>query len=70
MSKSDTGDLLEELKKFIEGKDQQNLIKSLDDLQEKLNDLMVCVKYNLFDLEATHRENDQLKQQIRELNEE
>lgn len=47
----------------------EKLKKSLDELQEKLNDLLVCVKYNLFDLEATKRENIQLQKQIRELNE-
>jgi len=50
-------------------KGQQRLQRSINELQEKLNDLVVCIKYNLFDLEATRRENEQLKEQIRELNE-
>jgi uncharacterized protein YdhG (YjbR/CyaY superfamily) len=48
---------------------RKRLEKTLDKLQEKLDDLLVCIKYNLFDLEATRRENKQLIDQIRELNE-
>ena len=48
---------------------QKRLEKSLDKLQGKLDDLLVCIKYNLLDLEATRRENEQLQEYIRELNE-
>lgn len=40
---------------------QKKLKKSVDQLQESLDYLRVCVKYLLFDLDATKRENEQLK---------
>lgn len=49
--------------------DHERLKKSLDDLEEKLNDLLICVKYNLFDLEATRRENLLLIKRLKELEE-
>lgn len=35
--------------------------KSADSLEESLDYLRVCIKYQLFDLEATRRENEYLK---------
>jgi hypothetical protein len=43
---------------------QKKLKKSVDQLQESLDYLRVCVKYLLFDLDATKRENAQLKEMI------
>lgn len=40
---------------------QKKLQKSLHSMQESLDYLRVCVKYLLFDLEATRRENLYLK---------
>lgn len=40
---------------------QEKLNKSLHSMQESLDYLRVCVKYLLFDLEATRRENLYLK---------
>ncbi len=39
----------------------QKLKKSIDRLQESLDFLRICIKYQLFDLEATRRENAYLK---------
>ena len=37
------------------------LQKSVDSLQESLDYLRICIKYQIFDLEATRRENKYLK---------
>ncbi|UCF43810.1 MAG: hypothetical protein JSV99_02465 [Planctomycetota bacterium] len=42
-------------------KNQKKLQKSVDNLQESLDYLRICIKYQLFDLEATRRENKYLK---------
>jgi hypothetical protein len=42
----------------------QKLRKSVDSLQESLDYLRVCIKYQLFDLEATRRENKKLKEML------
>ena len=39
----------------------KKLEKSVNDLQESLDYLRVCIKYQTFDLEATRRENKYLK---------
>lgn len=40
--------------------------KDIDRLQESLDYLCICVKYQLFDLEATRRENKYLKRLLEE----
>jgi hypothetical protein len=40
---------------------QKKLEKSVGTLQESLDYLRVCIKYQLFDLEATRRENEYLR---------
>ena len=40
---------------------QKQLEKSVNGLQESLDYLRICIKYQLFDLEATRRENDYLR---------
>ncbi len=44
------------------------LRKSITNLQEVLDYLRVCIKYQAFDLEATRRENSYLKKLIEEDN--
>jgi uncharacterized FlaG/YvyC family protein len=39
----------------------KKLQKNVDNLQESIDYLRVCIKYQLFDLEATRRENEYLK---------
>jgi len=39
----------------------EKLKKSVNKLQESLDYLRVCIKYQLFDLEATRRENKYLR---------
>jgi len=39
----------------------KRLQKSVDRLQESLDYLRICIKYQLFDLEATRRENAYLR---------
>jgi len=39
----------------------QRLAESVNRLQESLDYLRVCIKYQLFDLEATRRENEYLR---------
>jgi len=39
----------------------KQLQKSVDSLQESLDYLRICIKYQLFDLEATRRENEYLR---------
>jgi len=40
---------------------QKKFEKSLSDLQESLDYLRICIKYQVFDLEATRRENEYLR---------
>jgi hypothetical protein len=49
-------------------KSQKKLQKSVDNLQESLDYLRICIKYQLFDLEATRRENEYLKKLLEENN--
>jgi hypothetical protein len=44
----------------------QRLQKSVDGLQESLDYLRICIKYQLFDLEATRRENKYLRKLLEE----
>ena len=48
------------------GKTHDKLRKSMDQLQESLDYLRVCVKYLLFDLDATRRENEGLKKLLKD----
>ena len=43
------------------GEGQKQLQKSVDNLQDAMDYLRICIKYQLFDLEATRRENDYLR---------
>jgi len=45
---------------------QKQLKKSVDSLQESLDYLRVCIKYQIFDLEATRRENKYLRKMLEE----
>jgi len=45
---------------------QQELQKSINRLQELLDYLRVCIKYQVFDLEATRRENEYLRKLLEE----
>jgi uncharacterized FlaG/YvyC family protein len=44
----------------------QKLQKSINTLQESLDYLRVCIKYQVFDLEATRRENAYLRKLLEE----
>ena len=44
----------------------KKLEKSVNSLQESLDYLRICIKYQLFDLEATRRENKYLKKMLEE----
>lgn len=44
----------------------KRLQKSVDGLQESLDYLRICIKYQLFDLEATRRENKYLRKLLEE----
>ena len=44
------------------------LQKNVDSLQETLNHLRLCIKYQLFDLEATRRENKRLRKMLNDRN--
>ncbi|MCF7954876.1 MAG: hypothetical protein K9M75_03640 [Phycisphaerae bacterium] len=46
------------------GQSHRKLTKSVERLQESLDCLRVSVKYLVFDLEATRRENDGLKKAL------
>jgi len=46
--------------------DRKQLEKSIDRLQELLDYLRVCIKYQVFDLEATRRENEYLRKLLEE----
>lgn len=50
------------------GKGGKRLEKDVDSLQESLDYLRICIKYQLFDLEATRRENEYLKKILGENN--
>lgn len=47
-------------------KSHKRLEKSVNSLQESLDYLRVCIKYQLFDLEATRRENEYLRSMLEE----
>ncbi len=47
----------------------KQLQKSIDNLQELLDYLRVCIKYQAFDLEATRRENEYLRKLLEESDE-
>jgi len=47
---------------------RKKLEKSINSLQESLDYLRVCIKYQVFDLEATRRENEYLKKLLEENN--
>ena len=47
---------------------RKKLKKSMDSLQESLDYLRICIKYQLFDLEATRRENKYLRKLLDEKN--
>ncbi len=49
-------------------KGQNRLIKSLSNLQESLDNLRATIKYQVFDLEATRRENSDLMTLLEENN--
>lgn len=46
----------------------QELKKEAGSLQEAIDFLRICIKYQLFDLEATRRENEYLKKLLEEKN--
>ena len=46
----------------------KRLEKSVNSLQESLDYLRICIKYQLFDLEATRRENKYLRKMLEEKN--
>lgn len=46
----------------------KQLQRSVDSLQESLDYLRICIKYQLFDLEATRRENKYLRKLLDEKN--
>ena len=48
----------------------KKLKKSISNLQDVLDYLRVCIKYQAFDLEATRRENTYLKKLLEERNNE
>ena len=45
---------------------RKKLEKSINSLQESLDYLRVCIKYQVFDLEATRRENQYLRKLLEE----
>lgn len=45
---------------------QKKFDKSLADIQESLDYLRICIKYQVFDLEATRRENEYLRKLLEE----
>ena len=45
---------------------RKKLEKSINSLQESLDYLRICIKYQLFDLEATRRENKYLRRLLEE----
>ena len=67
-SNPQTQKLADLAKQARESHDQ--LKKSISNLQEVLDYLRVCIKYQAFDLEATRRENKYLKKILEERNNE
>jgi hypothetical protein len=56
-------------KQFQQAKENQRKTKVfISDLEDSLDYLRVCVKYQIFDLEATQRENEYLIELIKENN--
>ena len=51
------------------GDSRKRLEDSVNNLQESLDYLRICIKYQLFDLEATRRENKYLRKMLEENNE-
>ena len=47
---------------------RKKLEKSINSLQESLDYLRVCIKYQVFDLEATRRENEYLRKLLEDNN--
>ena len=47
---------------------RKKLESSINSLQESLDYLRVCIKYQVFDLEATRRENEYLRKLLEESN--
>jgi uncharacterized protein YgfB (UPF0149 family) len=47
---------------------RKKLEKSINSLQESLDYLRVCIKYQVFDLEATRRENQYLRKLLEDNN--
>jgi len=47
---------------------RKKLEKSISGLQESLDYLRVCIKYQVFDLEATRRENQYLRKLLEDNN--
>lgn len=45
---------------------RKQLEKSVNSLQESLDYLRICIKYQIFDLEATRRENKYLRKMLGE----
>lgn len=45
---------------------QKELQRSVSTLQESIDYLRICIKYQLLDLEATRRENDYLRKMLKE----
>ena len=58
---------LEELAKKARS-NHEKLQEKIDSLQEALDYLRICIKYQLFDLEATKRENKYLKKLLEDKN--
>ncbi len=48
------------------GESHKQLAKSISSLQSSLDYLRICIKYQLFDLEATRRENKYLRKLLEE----
>lgn len=61
MKKSELEYELNELVKESGGMINPRLQKSIDNLRESLDNLRICIKYLLFDIEATRRENEYLR---------
>lgn len=47
---------------------RKKLEESINSLEESLDYLRICIKYQVFDLEATRRENEYLKKLLEENN--
>lgn len=53
------GSLIDETKQR-----HKDIKKNMDEVAESLEDLRICIKYLLFDLEATRRERDRLRKML------